>query len=135
MHAPAWVTVSVQILRASLFNFAVSGCDFERQELKTAQPPHVALVLCCHTDRPRCVATPTLQTRIQCLSNIREGRKRLTKADFEALAMIGRGAFGEVRLVRKRDTGEVSRMDGWIVRWNARTALHRKLALYYSSLE
>lgn len=45
---------------------------------------------------------------MQCLTNIREGRKRLTKADFEALAMIGRGAFGEVRLVRKRDTGEVS---------------------------
>lgn len=43
----------------------------------------------------------------KCLSNIREARKRLTKADFEALAMIGRGAFGEVRLVRKRDTGEV----------------------------
>lgn len=48
---------------------------------------------------------------MQCLSNIREGRKRLTKADFEALAMIGRGAFGEVRLVRKRDTGEVGRME------------------------
>eukprot|EP00752_Nemacystus_decipiens_P012666 g11220.t1 len=46
----------------------------------------------------------------ECLSNIREGRKRLTKADFEALAMIGRGAFGEVRLVRKRDTGEVYAM-------------------------
>lgn len=47
----------------------------------------------------------------QCLSNIREGRKRLTKADFEALAMIGRGAFGEVRLVRKCDTGEVRTVD------------------------
>ncbi|CAM9183608.1 unnamed protein product, partial [Sphacelaria rigidula] len=46
----------------------------------------------------------------ECLSNIREGRKRLTKADFEALAMIGRGAFGEVRLVRKCDTGEVYAM-------------------------
>ncbi|CAM9782039.1 unnamed protein product [Pylaiella littoralis] len=46
----------------------------------------------------------------ECLSNIREARKRLTKADFEALAMIGRGAFGEVRLVRKRDTGEVYAM-------------------------
>lgn len=45
--------------------------------------------------------------QLQCLSTIREGRKRLTKADFEALAMIGRGAFGEVRLVRKCDTGEV----------------------------
>ncbi|CAM9566451.1 unnamed protein product, partial [Discosporangium mesarthrocarpum] len=44
----------------------------------------------------------------ECLSNIREGRKRLSKADFEPLAMIGRGAFGEVRLVRKRDTGDVS---------------------------
>lgn len=50
------------------------------------------------------------EPKLQCLSNIREGRKRLTKADFEALAMIGRGAFGEVRLVRKKDTGEVSQM-------------------------
>ena len=30
-------------------------------------------------------------------------RKRLTTDDFEPLAIIGRGAFGEVRLVRMRD--------------------------------
>lgn len=72
----------------------------------------------CHVDRAA-LPPPTLQ----CLSNIREGRKRLTKADFEALAMIGRGAFGEVRLVRKRDTGEVSQLDSkmpdGIVRWTS----------------
>ncbi|CAM9204471.1 unnamed protein product [Choristocarpus tenellus] len=43
----------------------------------------------------------------ECLTNIREGRKRMSKSDFEPLAMIGRGAFGEVRLVRKRETGDV----------------------------
>jgi hypothetical protein len=33
----------------------------------------------------------------------RDMRKRLTTEDFEPLAIIGRGAFGEVRLVRMRD--------------------------------
>jgi hypothetical protein len=33
----------------------------------------------------------------------RDMRKRLTTDDFEPLAIIGRGAFGEVRLVRMRD--------------------------------
>ena len=37
-----------------------------------------------------------------------EGQKRrMSTADFEALALIGRGAFGEVRLVRQRSTREV----------------------------
>jgi serine/threonine kinase 38 len=39
----------------------------------------------------------------------REGMKRLTTDDFTPLSIIGRGAFGEVRLVRKNDTGEVSK--------------------------
>jgi serine/threonine kinase 38 len=43
----------------------------------------------------------------ECLSSIRERRRRIQKGDFEPLAIIGRGAFGEVRLVRKRDTREV----------------------------
>ena len=38
---------------------------------------------------------------------MRQQRKRLTIKDFERLAVIGRGAFGEVTLVRKRDTKEV----------------------------
>ncbi|CAM9621101.1 unnamed protein product [Hapterophycus canaliculatus] len=38
---------------------------------------------------------------------MRETRKRLSTADFNSLAIIGRGAFGEVRLVRKKDTGIV----------------------------
>ncbi|KAG5192342.1 serine/threonine-protein kinase 38 [Tribonema minus] len=37
----------------------------------------------------------------------REGMRRLTTDDFTRLSIIGRGAFGEVRLVRKNDTGEV----------------------------
>eukprot|EP00559_Dactyliosolen_fragilissimus_P005033 CAMPEP_0184867934 /NCGR_PEP_ID=MMETSP0580-20130426/28407_1 /TAXON_ID=1118495 /ORGANISM="Dactyliosolen fragilissimus" /LENGTH=530 /DNA_ID=CAMNT_0027368483 /DNA_START=156 /DNA_END=1748 /DNA_ORIENTATION=+ len=32
----------------------------------------------------------------------KESRKRITPADFESLAVIGRGAFGEVRLVRRK---------------------------------
>ena len=32
----------------------------------------------------------------------KETRKRMTVADFESLAIIGRGAFGEVRLVRRK---------------------------------
>ncbi|CAM9608622.1 unnamed protein product, partial [Ectocarpus sp. 13 AM-2016] len=38
---------------------------------------------------------------------MRETRKRLSTDDFNSLAIIGRGAFGEVRLVRKKDTGVV----------------------------
>jgi biopolymer transport protein ExbB/TolQ len=33
----------------------------------------------------------------------KEQQIRMTKDHFEALALIGRGAFGEVRLVRKKD--------------------------------
>ena len=36
-----------------------------------------------------------------------EQKRRMSMADFEALALIGRGAFGEVRLVRERSTREV----------------------------
>lgn len=32
----------------------------------------------------------------------KESRKKVTTADFESLAVVGRGAFGEVRLVRRR---------------------------------
>ena len=32
----------------------------------------------------------------------KENRKKITTADFESLAVIGRGAFGEVRLVRRK---------------------------------
>ena len=36
----------------------------------------------------------------------KETRKRLCPSDFESLAVIGRGAFGEVRLVRRRGKPE-----------------------------
>lgn len=35
--------------------------------------------------------------------DLRDQRKRLTTEDFEPLALIGKGAFGEVRLVRMRE--------------------------------
>ena len=35
--------------------------------------------------------------------DMRDQRKRLTTNDFEALALIGKGAFGEVRLVRMKE--------------------------------
>jgi len=37
----------------------------------------------------------------------KELRRPITRADFESLAVIGRGAFGEVRLVRKKSTSQV----------------------------
>ena len=35
--------------------------------------------------------------------DIRDERKRLTTDDFQALAIIGKGAYGEVRLVQKKE--------------------------------
>lgn len=40
----------------------------------------------------------------------RESRKRLSPGDFEPLVLIGNGAFGEVRLVRKRDSKQIFAM-------------------------
>ena len=37
---------------------------------------------------------------------LKENRKQTTPADFESLAVIGRGAFGEVRLVRRKGKRE-----------------------------
>lgn len=37
---------------------------------------------------------------------MRKGRKRSTIKDYELIKIIGRGAFGEVRLCRSRETGE-----------------------------
>lgn len=34
-------------------------------------------------------------------------RLRMSKNDFELLAILGKGGFGEVYLSRKRDTGEI----------------------------
>ena len=42
--------------------------------------------------------------------NLRSRRKPLTAFDFQSVAVIGRGAFGEVRLVRVLETGEVLAM-------------------------
>jgi len=41
---------------------------------------------------------------------LRLKRTRLGKDDFDPLVVIGRGAFGEVRLVQKKDTGHVYAM-------------------------
>lgn len=41
---------------------------------------------------------------------LRLKRTRIGRDDFESLKMIGRGAFGEVRLVQKKDTGHVYAM-------------------------
>ena len=38
---------------------------------------------------------------------MRESRKRLTVKDFESLAIVGKGAFGEVRLVKKKDDNQI----------------------------
>merc|ERR1719357_1877833 len=41
---------------------------------------------------------------------LRLKRTRIGRDDFESLKIIGRGAFGEVRLVQKKDTGHVYAM-------------------------
>jgi serine/threonine kinase 38 len=41
---------------------------------------------------------------------MRENRKRVTVFDFEPLTIIGKGAFGEVRVVRHKATGEILAM-------------------------
>jgi len=41
---------------------------------------------------------------------MRQSRKRLSTNDFVMLKLIGKGAFGQVRLVKKRDSGEVLAM-------------------------
>ena len=42
----------------------------------------------------------------------KESRKKVTTADFESLAVIGRGAFGEVRLVRRKPPPNSSSPNG-----------------------
>ncbi|KIY97675.1 protein kinase, putative [Monoraphidium neglectum] len=37
-------------------------------------------------------------------------RQRMSADDFEPLTIIGRGAFGEVRIVRERVTGKIMAM-------------------------
>merc|ERR1719192_3113079 len=41
---------------------------------------------------------------------LRERRKKMTVEDFKTVKVIGRGAFGEVRVVRKADDGKVFAM-------------------------
>eukprot|EP00937_MAST-01D_sp_MAST-1D-sp2_P000099 g99.t1 len=54
------------------------------------------------------------ELRSQELNNMRMQRKRLTTADFESLCTIGKGAFGEVRLVRKNDGGDTYAMKSMV---------------------
>lgn len=49
-----------------------------------------------------------LKTAIRRQSRL--ARKRITIADFELLKIIGKGAFGQVRLVKRKDTGELLAM-------------------------
>lgn len=42
--------------------------------------------------------------------NLRSRRRRISVFDFEPISIIGKGAFGEVRLVRNKLTGEVQAM-------------------------
>ena len=38
---------------------------------------------------------------------MRQGRKKMTIREFEPLTIIGRGAFGEVRVCRQINTGDI----------------------------
>ena len=55
-------------------------------------------------------AEKRLQHAIKETEFLRLKRSRLGVEDFDALKVIGKGAFGEVRLVQKRDTGHVYAM-------------------------
>ncbi len=46
----------------------------------------------------------------QCRFGQQEEKKKMTLDDFTMLAVVGRGAFGEVRVCRKKDTNEVFAM-------------------------
>ncbi|CAK5274051.1 unnamed protein product [Mycena citricolor] len=48
-------------------------------------------------------------TKLEC-SHLRLRRTKITLADFRTIKVIGKGAFGEVRLVQKQDTGKVYAM-------------------------
>ena len=41
---------------------------------------------------------------------MRENRRKISVFDFDPVAIIGKGAFGEVRVVRHKTTGEVLAM-------------------------
>lgn len=41
---------------------------------------------------------------------LRNRRKKITLKDFEPLSIIGRGAFGEVRICKFKETGEIVAM-------------------------
>ena len=45
--------------------------------------------------------------RAEEMAQMREERKRLSVRDFVSLSVVGKGAFGEVRLVRKKDDGQL----------------------------
>jgi serine/threonine kinase 38 len=51
-----------------------------------------------------------LQHALKETEYLRLKRSRLGVEDFDPLKVIGRGAFGEVRLVQKKDTGHVYAM-------------------------
>lgn len=51
-----------------------------------------------------------LKLKLESETNVQEQTVHVTVTDFEILAIIGRGGFGEVRLVRKIDTREIFAM-------------------------
>ncbi len=60
------------------------------------------------------------------LQGIRERRRRVSKSDFESLAIIGRGAFGEVRLVLQESTGEV-----WAIKSMLKSVMIQKTQVHH----
>lgn len=42
-----------------------------------------------------------------CMINVTNRRRKLSPNDFESIAIIGRGGYGEVRLCRWKDSGEL----------------------------
>lgn len=53
------------------------------------------------------VKKKSFQSKLEESANV---QRKVSIYDFETIAVIGRGAFGEVRVVRKRDDGKVYAM-------------------------
>eukprot|EP00816_Leptocylindrus_hargravesii_P005352 CAMPEP_0196817788 /NCGR_PEP_ID=MMETSP1362-20130617/62567_1 /TAXON_ID=163516 /ORGANISM="Leptocylindrus danicus, Strain CCMP1856" /LENGTH=550 /DNA_ID=CAMNT_0042195627 /DNA_START=106 /DNA_END=1758 /DNA_ORIENTATION=+ len=57
----------------------------------------------------------------------KENRRKITTADFESLAVIGRGAFGEVRLVRTRIDSQLTKANNRIPRIFALKSMKKEM--------
>ena len=75
----------------------------ERRERRAALNARLADASLTADERGRLQAAFDVRER----DILREARRRVSMEDFEPLRVIGRGAFGEVKIVRELATGEI----------------------------